>query len=371
MLADTVPLYPLYALLFAETGLSATEISALFIIWSAVGLIAEVPSGALADRYSRRSALVAAGVSQASGYALWVTLPGFPAFAAGFVLWGSGGALASGSLAALLYDGLAAEGAAAHYPRIRGRLGAAELVAQVPAALAATVLFPAGGYQLVGWVSVGTCLGAAALATRFPEPPRTAQDTEASGGYRAILREGVTEAARSPAVRVAVVAFASLSGLDGIEEYFTLLAGQWGVEVAMIPIATLGIPAAGALGAATAGRAAGLRARTLASLLGAGVLIFAGAALLRLPAGLAGIGCFYAVYRMVLVLVDARLQDRITGSARATVTSVAGLGEGLAAILLYAAWALGGLWLVLALSLLLAAGLPRWLRSPPSGSPAW
>ncbi len=44
LLADTVPLYPLYALLFADTGLSDAEISALFVIWSVVGIAAEVPS---------------------------------------------------------------------------------------------------------------------------------------------------------------------------------------------------------------------------------------------------------------------------------------------------------------------------------------
>jgi hypothetical protein len=36
MLADSVPLYPLYALLFADSGLSGAQISALFAIWSAV-----------------------------------------------------------------------------------------------------------------------------------------------------------------------------------------------------------------------------------------------------------------------------------------------------------------------------------------------
>jgi MFS family permease len=69
LLADVVPLYPLYALLFADTGMSGAQISALFAIWSAVGVIAEVPSGALADRFSRRACLVAAGVLQACGYA--------------------------------------------------------------------------------------------------------------------------------------------------------------------------------------------------------------------------------------------------------------------------------------------------------------
>jgi MFS family permease len=104
-----------------------------------------VPSGALADRFSRRHALVASGVLQALGYVLWLAAPGYPAFAAGFVLWGLGGAFASGALAALLYDGLAAAGAEDRYPAVYGYVSAAGLVAQVPVALAATVLFANGG----------------------------------------------------------------------------------------------------------------------------------------------------------------------------------------------------------------------------------
>src|SRR5262249_35219355 len=137
---DLIPLYPLYALLFADTGLSDAEISALFAIWSAVGIVAEVPTGALADRFSRRGALVVAGVLQAGGYTLWIQWPGFPAFAAGFVLWGLGGTLVSGTLEALLYDGLAALAAEEHFARVLGRVRAAGLLAQLPAALAAAAL---------------------------------------------------------------------------------------------------------------------------------------------------------------------------------------------------------------------------------------
>jgi len=65
-------------LLFSDTGLSGADISALFAIWTTVGILAEVPSGATADRLSRRGALMAASVLQAAGYVLWIVLPGFP-----------------------------------------------------------------------------------------------------------------------------------------------------------------------------------------------------------------------------------------------------------------------------------------------------
>src|ERR687884_107781 len=90
-----VPLYPLYALLFAASGLSEGQISALFVLWSVTGLVAEVPTGAVADRWSRRGALVLASLLEAAGFVLWTAVPSTASFAAGFVLWGIGGALAS------------------------------------------------------------------------------------------------------------------------------------------------------------------------------------------------------------------------------------------------------------------------------------
>jgi MFS family permease len=315
----------LYALLFADTGLSDAEISGLFALWSAVGIAAEVPSGALADRIGRRTALVHGALLQAVGYACWTVLPGLPGlpgFAAGFVLWGLGGALGSGAQEALLHDGLAAVDAQEHYARVQGWVGAAGLVAQVPAAVVATALFAAGGYVLVGWVSVAACVATALLALRLPEaPPAVADpsdvdpsdidpsDTEPETSYLTTLRIGVAEAAGRPAVRGAVVAFGLLYGLDAFEEYFALVARDLGVATVLVPSALLVIPLVGAVGAALGGPANRLRAGALAAVLLAAAGVLAATTVLRVPPALAGVALFYGLYRLVLVVADVRLHS--------------------------------------------------------------
>ncbi len=360
MLAGFVPLYPLYALLFAHTGLSDADISALFVIWSGVGILAEVPMGALADRFSRRHAVVAAGVAQAAGYVLWTALPGFAGFASGFVLWGLGGALASGAFEALLYDGLVAANEPGRYAWLLGRIRAAELLAQLPTAGAASVLFAIGGYSLVGWVSVGTCLGAAALALRLPE--QAAAPAADGLGYFATLRAGFAEAAMRPAVRGVVIAVALLGGLDAFEEYFSLLVSRWGVPVVVVPLAALAIPVAGATGAALGGRQGRQRGALLGVVLGAGVVVLGAAGVWQRPAGVVGIALFYGLYRFVLLVADARLQDRISDRTRATVTSVAELGTECTSLLVYGAWGLGQVTGVAVLALGVALLLPYCLR---------
>ena len=346
-MADAVPLYPLYALLFAANGLDDAQISALLLIWSAVGIVAEVPSGALADRTSRRGCLVAAGVLQALAFGVWLAVPTFTGYAIGFVVWGLGGALVSGAQEALLHDGLAAVGAAEEYARVQGRLAAVGLAAQVPAALAATALYAAGGFALVGTESIGVALLTALLALRLGEPPRDGGDADdgddGEPGYLDGLRLGVREAGTAPVVRAAVLAAAVLGGFDAIEEYFPLLAADWTVPVDLVPPAMLAISLAGALGAASAGIAD--RLPPVAHAVGfALVLALLGAAVaLDAPVGLLAVSVAYGLHRVVLVVVDARLQAAITGPSRATVTSVAGLGTELGGIALFAVWALGGL----------------------------
>src|SRR5690606_14011630 len=99
---------------------------------------------------------------------------------------------------------------------------------------------------------------------------------------------------------------------------------------------------AGAAGAELGGRAEGLRDGVLpVALAGAGVLLGA-TAVLPAPAALTALALAYGLYLAVLVVAEARLQDRIEGPGRATITSVAGLGVALAGLVVFAAWALGG-----------------------------
>lgn len=217
-------------------------------------------------------------------------------------------------------------------------------------------------------MSVGTCVSAALVASRLPEPPRSgaSSDDAPDLGYLATLRAGVGEALTRPAVRTVVIAAALLGGVDAIEEYDSLLAATWGIPTATVPLAVLVIIVAGAAGALLGGRAAGLGGLALTALFGTGVAVLGLAAALAVPVGVVLVAGFYGLYRTVLVVVDARLQDAVTGPARATVTSVVGFGIEIACLLLFGAWALGGLALVVALVVALLAvltlALPYLLR---------
>ena len=99
--------------------------------------------------------------------------------------------------------------------------------------------------------------------------------------------------------------------------------------------------------------------------LGVPMALFVLAGLLRQPIGIAIVAACYGVYRAVLVVVGARLQERIESRSRATVTSVAGLGTDVASFAIYGAWVLGEVPGVAAVGLLTALALPYLLRARP------
>jgi MFS family permease len=181
-LDDFVLLYPVYALLFSDTGLTVWQISSLFCLWALTGVLLEIPSGAWADAVSRRLLLWFGPLLTAAGFTLWVLAPSYWAFALGFVLWGAKGALGSGALEALVYEELDRLGAADRYGAVMGRARAAGLVAVMAAMALAGPVYAFGGYPAVGLASVLACLLTAATATRFPEhrgPAGVAKDGDA------------------------------------------------------------------------------------------------------------------------------------------------------------------------------------------------
>lgn len=337
-LEEFILLYPVYALLFSDTGLSVWQMSSLFALWSVTAVLLEVPSGALADALSRRLLLWLGPLLTAAGFALWVLFPSYGVFAAGFVLWGIGGALASGALEALVHDELERLDAAGRYARIMGRARAAGLVAVMAAMGLAGPVLARGGHTAVGAASVLVCLLAAAVALRFPEHRSPAAGQKSWTGS---LRTGLAEARADRSVRGALLLVPAVSAVWGaLDEYTPLLVRGTDVADGTVPYLLLLIWAGATAGSLLAGEGERLGTRGLAALLaGAGLALALGAAD-GTPWGLTLVALAFGGFQAATVLADARLQRRIQHSARATLTSVAGLGTELATVAAFGGYAL-------------------------------
>ncbi|MBM0202163.1 MFS transporter [Micromonospora sp. STR1s_5] len=373
-LSDLVLLYPLYVVFFADAGLSVGQIASLFVIWSAAGILFEVPSGAWADVLSRRLLLCLAPLVAAAGFALWVLLPSYPAFAVGFLLWGAGGALVSGALEALVWTELDRLGAVGRYARVLGRARTAGVLGVVVSGVLAGPVFAVGGYPVVGAASVLACLLAAIVATRFPEhrapaaarvpvaepamaarpvdaapswqdepdtAPPASPDDDGDLGWWDTLRAGVSQVRTRPPVRAAVLLVAVVAADWGaLDEYTPLLALDTGVTVQAVPLLLLLLWAGVTVGGLLAPAGERLGSRGYAALLGLVGVALAAGALLRHPAGFVLLAVAFGAAQLATVLADARLQARITGTSRATVTSLAGMATDVLIIVTYAGYGL-------------------------------
>lgn len=348
-------LYPVYAVLFADTGLSPAQISSLFIIWSVTSFAVEIPSGLWADTFSRRKLLALGPLLAGTGFGLWTLFPSYVSFAVGFMLWGGGNALRSGSFQALAYEELARVGAAGSYARLVGRSEAVAGLAQLVSGAVAAPVLAIGGYLAVGLASVGACVVDAAVALTLPEhrdrPAGAAPGPEDTGdpgdvenggelGFVAVLRAGLDEVRRAAPVRRAVVFVSVLMGVASVDEYVPLLVEATGVgRSALVPLVMLVLA-----GAAVGGWLAGKGARLLvpALVVAAGCLA-AGSASGR-PEGIALVAVAFGILYWANAVADARLQDLISDRSRATVTSMAGFGAEIGAVLTFAAYGLGLIW---------------------------
>lgn len=324
-------------MLFADTGLSGAEISSLFVIWSVTAFSLEVPSGVWADAVSRRRLLTLAPVLTGAGFALWTFLPSYPAFACGFVLWGAGGALRSGTFQALVYEELDRVGAAGSYARVIGRTEALSMTAVMVATALAGPVLGAGGYRAVGAASIAATVLQVLVARSLPESRAHRPDPDRAPAYRDVLRTGLAEVRRSAPVRRSLLLVAGVSGAGALDEYLPLLAASTGVGADRVPLLVLVVTA----GAAAGGWLAGRGTRLLAPGLACGAAFLAAGAITGHPVGMVSVAVAFGVFQWAIAAVEARLQERIADPARATITSLSGVGVELVAVLTFAAYALG------------------------------
>ena len=122
-----------------------------------------------------------------------------------------------------------------------------------------------------------------------------------------------------------------------LDEYTPLLVRDTGVADETVPYLLLLIWAAATVGGLLAGAGERLGTAGLAGLLAGAALALAVGAAAGTPAGIGLVAVAFGGFQLATVLADARLQHRIDGTGRATLTSVAGLGTSLATIAVYGA----------------------------------
>ena len=116
--------YPVFTILFLDYGLSLEQFALLNTVWAVTIVLAEVPSGALADLLGRKRLLVATSLLMVMEMSIIALVPLgngtiiFIAFLINRILSGLAEAMASGADEAMAYDTLVESGLEKEWPRV-------------------------------------------------------------------------------------------------------------------------------------------------------------------------------------------------------------------------------------------------------------
>lgn len=331
--------------MFVDHGVSPFEVSLLLAVWSGTALVLEIPTGVLADHLPRPLLLAASSLLQGIGYVVWLVFPGFWGFLAGFVLWGASSALHSGTFEALIYDELAAFSHEEDYAQVIGRAEAASLAAVFVSGLAAAAL--AGfGYVPILAASIAACLAATLAALSFPRAP--AVEAAAEPDCFAHLADGLRQVVHNPALAALIGFIVFATAFEGaLDEFWPVFERELGLSNMWIAVVASAACITDAIASAIAHRFRGWSPRAFYLLNAATGLVLVATAVIFVPAAVVLLLVFNALWRIVDINFDARLQDAIETRTRATVSSMKGFAVETAATGLYlvvGAIAVGASW---------------------------
>ena len=352
ILKEFLPIYPVYLLLFQQNGLSLAQISFLMGIWCIPGLLFELPSSVMADLGNRRNLMGAGLLIKMACFATWALYPGFIGYAVGFLLWGTGSALYSGTAEAWLYDSLKESDQADRFDKILGRSDAGASVATA-VAFAIGPIFARMDEALPAWLSAGVMFCAAILAFSLPERNlycRNEGTAWLEEAWRTIL-SGFRLCAGHKTVRLLLLLQITLLTVpEVLDEYDQLIAISMGV-----PFLAVGLWGTIRFVLLAAGETLAWRIRRFLSFampdnkvndilvtaaIGAALLLTA--VLLPGPILLPAYGLFYFLLSSSRVLYGDSLQKSIDEEGRATVQSLSNLLVTPSAMAMFAVVGLAG-----------------------------
>lgn len=151
-------------------GFNTTQLVMYAIITNLVVLLVEVPSGILADRWSRKGVLLTSLVFMAIGCMLLGTADGYISFMVATAFTGIYFGMSSGVQEAMLYDLLLENHERESYEKVLGRLRSANTLGLVISSLAGAILASTFNFRIPFYLSVISCVIGFVILVCFREP---------------------------------------------------------------------------------------------------------------------------------------------------------------------------------------------------------
>ena len=195
------PIWVIY--LQKQRGLSLTQITLLDTPFFVLMVLAEVPTGAIADRFGRRWSLVLGSSLFAVAVFIFAIADSYPVILLSYGAWGLGLTFQNGADVALLYDSLKAVGRDEEFQKINSRLTALRSLAVLLAILIGAPIAEATSYAFPIMLSAGIALLAVPVALSMHEG--RSGHRESHEQYLQTLISGLRDVWRQSALRYIIL----------------------------------------------------------------------------------------------------------------------------------------------------------------------
>ena len=205
LLQGVAPWVPVEKVFMTELGFTPALFATMAAAYAAVVPVLEIPSGLLADRWSRRAVLLLAGAAGAVSVLVGALAQGVASYVASAMCLGVYFALQSGTVDAIVYDTLLEElGTPEDYERRYGRIQLLNSMALATSAVAGGVLAAVTSARVTYLTTLPFAVAGLAVLARFREP--TLHRRSAAGSVHEQLAATVRALTRQPGIAPIVLA---------------------------------------------------------------------------------------------------------------------------------------------------------------------
>jgi len=232
---DFIPIVPYMTLFFIAGGFSTQQVLLLLASWSLAVIVSEIPTGMIADSFDRKKILITSKIFKLLCFIVWLLFSNWWGIITGFIFWGVGTALESGTMQAYIHSLLEKENKGRDFQKIYGRTSSASFLGLFLAATLSSFLVDYGYNTLIIFGLGSLLISVIALLFLPKDKPELEKETSSWTWNR--LRAAISPEGMLVALAIGINA----GGIKGsLEELYPLLLDEkW------IPLTLIGLVIAG------------------------------------------------------------------------------------------------------------------------------
>lgn len=228
---NLIPAYVIERLFWEQRGMTIQMVIYTEIIYAVTIVLLEIPTGIIADRWSRKKMMVLNAVLGCLEFLILIFATEFWHFASVVFLAGVGRSASSGSENALLYDSLLLNDDAQSFEKCLGRLNFSDFSAAILAALCGSLLASRYGFELNYWISFVGMFVSLCLSLTLVEPD-VKSSTEETIAIKEYVKTSLAFFKKNPGICLVLLSgMVTGAALNFLDEFWQIYISKLGIPV--------------------------------------------------------------------------------------------------------------------------------------------